>query len=1560
MRINYPTEKYKGEENQNLRFNSKFGKYLVGEENTWHGGIHIEGEGTPIQAIADGRVIAYRFTNDYKTVDKTENLVKTGNTSTSNNSATGKYKYSNCFVLIQHDFEIAKNVYENKGLENETVTQEKEYVTFYSLYNHLLPINQVEENSKLDIASFLGKQETKIKQSVQDGYEYKYQGLNARYRGNGSGIGGIKTVIPFGEKVDIRYDDDGKEIKKGRYINVSYVDDEGVEHTDIYIHTDDKYSKKVDKQYEIVFFKDVKAWPRGHVHTEKGIRLRHAKAYHKNSMITQIIPVNTEVTVKEIQSNWYILDDYEGFLDKSNFNTSTFFDDTKGKREEIVRCNIPIKAGDHIGYPGLKESEVSKEDYYVCHHETFMDNDNHAKRFLNDDFGAGKEIRKYGLLPEETELIQKIIVPIENLTKKTPVKIIAKKGNYYKVKVLDKLTRTIHKKGVWTKKKAQHYRGLGHQVYNETDGYSIVDFDYVNKEFDMMLTKGESKIFHEGEEKHTLLKVSSPFKTDHKDKEFWVKISDLSENYNYKTVPYFDYIYKSIRKARSLKARLAMLQEQSDACEILEFITDNAVPLSAALLHKETVKDSETVDTYDVEKETEITKKIPFDCVKLAGKSTYVNGTNSKFKHIRRSGYYPATPTFFDNFRELNRIFEGKLDIVKITPLFRANPFECKVSGVEHRRVTLVHKEITKEKIVPNIIKDDGSVIEAIIPVDVYRKIQNKPPLTYKDPIKITYGTDNFAILNAFFENKFPATTLSLIWVKMCNDKGERRTSESSATHRVLRFDRKAFEQEQDELNEKANRVRIENSKPKKGEEVTLVKDVEEVYLALPDNETDLDYTFQKEGIVKIISDGDKKITKDGEDYIEVETYDLTIYQNRLTKKGWIKESLLKEEDRFSPFNWMKFKFNPITISNEYFFAIKGILDYNTTESEFIKKVWESFDFNDDDIIDADEVRLAYKILETQKELSKIVAKNKSEWSYKKGDLVPDIKKFYESQITKKENQKPKPSQEIINKMKALMDKKIGILETQIEDLMFWEEASGDDISTLHPDTIIEETETPNATTQEIGEGNQNTDTVTEQTAINTPEETTVPKPKRMFPSAEVHHFHPIAFINHMNLIFNNASGPCPRCNEDFTEEQLKVIRPNASSSLVKDIVRELNEVREEYKINTCQKKAHLMGQFVAETDFNTLVESLNYSTADRIKEIFGKYFTKKSGNKAENYVNQPKKLANLVYAKKNGNEGGDDGWNYRGRGLIQLTGKGNYKAVNDVFKEKYPNLGDIVDNPELLEDPKIAVLASLAYWENKELNKIAEREGGVKQVDNITKIVNKYTGGDSKANRREGYEMGKIAFKLFECELLKTDEDSDEVCTSCNMQHIDLTLNTPFQRQRSGKGCKATCDRIVKNMGLGLTVEGGTSGYKRQGETTKLVTCKFQLLDENSNRNDFDLNPQKITEGMSYLNKALEEGYPIVVGVNHTFKYRKHGVINDDTTDHYVLIIGRYCENGKTYYPYYDVGTSTGNMKKNYRFELQADNTLVNDKSMGNSDTRKYTVSQIRRIKKSGTYVSF
>lgn len=162
---------------------------------------------------------------------------------------------------------------------------------------------------------------------------------------------------------------------------------------------------------------------------------------------------------------------------------------------------------------------------------------------------------------------------------------------------------------------------------------------------------------------------------------------------------------------------------------------------------------------------------------------------------------------------------------------------------------------------------------------------------------------------------------------------------------------------------------------------------------------------------------------------------------------------------------------------------------------------------------------------------------------------------------------------------------------------------------------------------------------------------------------------------------------------------------------------------------NTKIRLAHFISQLLHESGyFKYDEENLNYSSK-ALRRVFRKYF--KTEDIARQYARKPSKIASRVYGGRMGNgpESTGDGWKYRGRGLIQLTGKDNYKRFALWMGEP-----SIVNNPDLVASD-YGVYSAVFYWTVNNLNKVADRD----DVRLLTKRINGgYNGLD---HRRELYK---------------------------------------------------------------------------------------------------------------------------------------------------------------------------------------------------------------------------
>ncbi len=139
--------------------------------------------------------------------------------------------------------------------------------------------------------------------------------------------------------------------------------------------------------------------------------------------------------------------------------------------------------------------------------------------------------------------------------------------------------------------------------------------------------------------------------------------------------------------------------------------------------------------------------------------------------------------------------------------------------------------------------------------------------------------------------------------------------------------------------------------------------------------------------------------------------------------------------------------------------------------------------------------------------------------------------------------------------------------------------------------------------------------------------------------------------------------------------------------------------------------------------DMTVLSENLNYS-ADALKRVFGKYFRDVDPN---SYARKPEKIANRVYANRmgNGSESSGDGWKFRGRGILMITGYNNYKNCSDYL---YNDFKILTESPDLVkDDKKTTMLSALWFWE---VNKL-------KNVTDIRTLSRRVNGGDNGMDDR-------------------------------------------------------------------------------------------------------------------------------------------------------------------------------------------------------------------------------
>ena len=164
-------------------------------------------------------------------------------------------------------------------------------------------------------------------------------------------------------------------------------------------------------------------------------------------------------------------------------------------------------------------------------------------------------------------------------------------------------------------------------------------------------------------------------------------------------------------------------------------------------------------------------------------------------------------------------------------------------------------------------------------------------------------------------------------------------------------------------------------------------------------------------------------------------------------------------------------------------------------------------------------------------------------------------------------------------------------------------------------------------------------------------------------------------------------------------------------------VLNELGDVMKQFNITNSFRLTHFLAQVAHESgNFRYTRENLNYS-AEGLLKVFPKYFDK---NTAPLYARRPQAIANMVYNGRMGNKlKSNDGWNFRGAGYIQLTGRTNFKAFSD-----------FIGDPKIMDDPSLVAtkypLTSAAWFFDKRgLWKICDEGVDLATIRKVTRIIN-------------------------------------------------------------------------------------------------------------------------------------------------------------------------------------------------------------------------------------------
>jgi putative chitinase len=163
-----------------------------------------------------------------------------------------------------------------------------------------------------------------------------------------------------------------------------------------------------------------------------------------------------------------------------------------------------------------------------------------------------------------------------------------------------------------------------------------------------------------------------------------------------------------------------------------------------------------------------------------------------------------------------------------------------------------------------------------------------------------------------------------------------------------------------------------------------------------------------------------------------------------------------------------------------------------------------------------------------------------------------------------------------------------------------------------------------------------------------------------------------------------------PRVVQSVTAAQLKSAAPFGDPAIISAIAAPSGPVFAKYGLSNRNRILGFLSTALEESGFRTLTENLNYS-AERAHQVWPSKFPTVAA--AQPYAMQPQKLANCVYGGRMGNVGANDGWVYRGQGLIQITGRDNFAAL-----EKKTGL-PLLAHPELVTSPEHMLECSVALF---------------------------------------------------------------------------------------------------------------------------------------------------------------------------------------------------------------------------------------------------------------------
>lgn len=298
----------------------------------------------------------------------------------------------------------------------------------------------------------------------------------------------------------------------------------------------------------------------------------------------------------------------------------------------------------------------------------------------------------------------------------------------------------------------------------------------------------------------------------------------------------------------------------------------------------------------------------------------------------------------------------------------------------------------------------------------------------------------------------------------------------------------------------------------------------------------------------------------------------------------------------------------------------------------------------------------------------------------------------------------------------------------------------------------------------------------------------------------------------------------------------------------------DLNDALPEHQIDTPLRIAHFLAQVLHESARMKYVkENLNYS-AQALLDVFRKYFTP---SQAQVYARKPKMIGSRVYAGRmgNGDEAGGDGYRYRGRGLIQLTGKTNYRKFSQWIGD------DVIAQPDFVAD-KYAVHSAVYYWVSNNLNTLAD-------IDDVKQVTQRVNGGFNGLDDRIALLDKTKELLAIAAEPLTLEEITHKVtATRLNLRRLPVVSpSTRIGTLTHGTEIMMIADSRVDGWVKVRTVQNGQvlEGFVASQYLAK-IPQKPPVPPPPIPKDDFKIQPVHLSENRRDITRLRDGGraYPI------------------------------------------------------------------------------------------------